>query len=75
MTQIENTDSALPSIDIIGLCETYDEEGYEEMEEDFPRNRAYCRAISGLNAVHGSNNFFNLFDFFIFLSNNIRTSR
>lgn len=48
MTQIENANSELPSVNIIGLCETYDDEGYEEMEEDFPRNRAYCRAIAGI---------------------------
>ena len=30
---MENSNSDLPSIDIIGLCETYDEEGYKEMRE------------------------------------------
>eukprot|EP01126_Amoeba_proteus_P045305 TRINITY_DN5065_c0_g2_i3.p1 TRINITY_DN5065_c0_g2~~TRINITY_DN5065_c0_g2_i3.p1 ORF type:complete len:287 (+),score=23.26 TRINITY_DN5065_c0_g2_i3:58-918(+) len=47
-TQIENPASQLAEVDIFELCQTYDDEGYGEMDEDVVRNAAYLRAIKSV---------------------------
>lgn len=42
------TDTNSDAVNVFSLCDTYDDEGYGEMDEDEVRNKAFYNAVNAL---------------------------